>query len=49
VRQIGLADSLLTHLARAVHWIRGRYDESLAEFEGADRARAALYRLYTSC
>jgi hypothetical protein len=45
VRQIGLADSRLTHLARAVHWIRGHYDESLAEFEGADRTRAALYRL----
>jgi AraC-like DNA-binding protein len=29
VRQIGLADSRLTQLARAIHWIRGHYDETL--------------------
>jgi AraC-like DNA-binding protein len=29
VRQIGLADSQLTHLARAIRWIRGHYDETL--------------------
>jgi AraC-like DNA-binding protein len=29
VRQIGLADSRLAHLSRAIHWIRGHYDETL--------------------
>jgi len=29
VRQIGLADSRLAHLARAIHWIHGHYDETL--------------------
>jgi hypothetical protein len=29
VRQIGLADSRLAHLARAIGWIRGHYDEAL--------------------
>ena len=29
VRQIGLADSRLAHLARAIRWIRGHYDETL--------------------
>jgi AraC-like DNA-binding protein len=29
VRQIGLADSRLAHLARAIRWIRGHYDEAL--------------------
>jgi AraC-like DNA-binding protein len=29
VRQIGLADSRLTHLARAIGWIRAHYDETL--------------------
>jgi AraC-like DNA-binding protein len=29
VRQIGLADSRLAHLTRAIHWIRGHYDETL--------------------
>ena len=29
VRQIGLADSRLTHLARAIRWIRGHYNETL--------------------
>jgi AraC-like DNA-binding protein len=28
-RQIGLADSRLAHLARAIRWIRGHYDETL--------------------
>jgi AraC-like DNA-binding protein len=29
VRQIGLADSRLTHVARAIRWIRGHYNETL--------------------
>jgi transcriptional regulator GlxA family with amidase domain len=29
VRQIGLADSRLAHLARAIRWIRDHYDETL--------------------
>jgi AraC-like DNA-binding protein len=29
VRQIGLADSRLAHLARAIRWIRSHYDETL--------------------
>jgi AraC-like DNA-binding protein len=29
VRQIGLADSRLAHLGRAIRWIRGHYDETL--------------------
>jgi len=29
VRQIGLADSRLTHLARTISWIRSHYDETL--------------------
>ena len=29
VRQIGLADSRLAHLARTIRWIRGHYDETL--------------------
>jgi AraC-like DNA-binding protein len=29
VRQIGLADSQLAHLARAIRWIRGHYNETL--------------------
>jgi AraC-like DNA-binding protein len=29
VRQIGLADSRLTQLARAIQWIRGHYDKTL--------------------
>jgi AraC-like DNA-binding protein len=29
VRQIGLADSRLAHLARAIRWIRGHYHETL--------------------
>jgi AraC-like DNA-binding protein len=29
VRQIGLADSRLAHLARAIRWIRGHYKETL--------------------
>jgi AraC-like DNA-binding protein len=29
VRQIGLADSRLAHVARAIRWIRGHYDETL--------------------
>jgi AraC-like DNA-binding protein len=29
VRQIGLADSRLAHLARAIRWIRGHYSETL--------------------
>ena len=29
VRQIGLADSGLAHLARAIRWIRGHYDQTL--------------------
>jgi AraC-like DNA-binding protein len=29
VRQIGLADSRLTHLARAIRWIRAHYDSTL--------------------
>jgi AraC-like DNA-binding protein len=29
VRQIGLADSRLAHLARTIRWIRGHYDQTL--------------------
>jgi AraC-like DNA-binding protein len=38
VRQIGLADSRLTHLARAIRWIRGHYDETLRIEELAELA-----------
>src|SRR6185312_14998464 len=29
VRQIGLADSRLAHLARAIRWLRGHYDQTV--------------------
>jgi AraC-like DNA-binding protein len=38
VRQLGLADSGLSHVARAVHWIRGHYAEP---FRVEDLARLA--------
>jgi AraC-like DNA-binding protein len=33
VRQIGLADSRLAHLARAIHWIRSRHYEATLRVE----------------
>ncbi len=38
LRQIGLADSSLSHINRAIHWIRGNYSEPLRV---ADLARLA--------
>ena len=38
MRQIGLADSRLAHLARAIGWIRGHYNETLRVEELAARA-----------
>lgn len=38
VRQIGLADSSLTHISRAIHWIRDHHTETLRI---ADLARLA--------
>ncbi|MDQ1518357.1 MAG: hypothetical protein QOE80_4187 [Actinomycetota bacterium] len=42
VRQIGLADSRLAHLARAIRWIRGHYDETLRVEELAARATMSV-------
>ncbi len=42
VRQIGLADSRLTHLARAIRWIRGHYDETLRVEELAAMATMSV-------
>ena len=46
VRQIGLADSRLAHLARAIRWIRGHYNETLRVEELA--ALAALATMSVS-
>ena len=42
VRQIGLADSRLTHLARAIRWIRGHYNETLRVEELASLATMSV-------
>jgi AraC-like DNA-binding protein len=42
VRQIGLADSRLAHLARTIHWIRGHYDETLRIEDLAARATMSV-------
>ena len=42
VRQIGLADSRLAHLARAIRWIRGHYDETLRVEELASLATMSV-------
>lgn len=42
VRQIGLADSRLAHLARAIRWIRGHYDEPLRVDELAAMATMSV-------
>ena len=42
VRQIGLADSRLAHLARAIRWIRGHYDETLRVEELAALATMSM-------
>jgi AraC-like DNA-binding protein len=42
VRQIGLADSRLTHLARAIQWIRGHYDQTLRVEELATLATMSV-------
>jgi len=42
VRQIGLADSRLTHLARAIQWIRGHYDKTLRVEELATLATMSV-------
>ena len=39
VRQIGLADSSITHIARAIRWIRAHYDEPLRIADLAALAR----------
>ncbi|MGW4507720.1 AraC family transcriptional regulator N-terminal domain-containing protein [Streptomyces sp. NPDC004436] len=47
VRQLGLADSSLTHVARAVAWIRGNYAEPFRVEELARRSgmsQSAFYR-----
>ena len=38
VRQIGLADSSLTHIARTIRWIREHYDDALRVADLADLA-----------
>jgi AraC-like DNA-binding protein len=42
VRQIGLADSRLAHLARAIHWIHGHYDQTLRVEELATMATMSV-------
>jgi AraC-like DNA-binding protein len=42
VRQIGLADGRLAHLARAIRWIRGHYDETLHVEEVAALATMSI-------
>ncbi len=42
VRQIGLADSRLAHLARAIRWIRGHYNETLGVEELAALATMSV-------
>jgi AraC-like DNA-binding protein len=42
VRQIGLADSRLAHLARAIRWIRGHYDQTLRVEELAAMATMSV-------
>jgi AraC-like DNA-binding protein len=42
VRQIGLADSRLAHLARAIRWIRGHYNETLRVDELATLATMSV-------
>jgi AraC-like DNA-binding protein len=42
VRQIGLADSRLAHLAHAIRWIRSHYDETLRVEELAARATMSV-------
>jgi AraC-like DNA-binding protein len=42
VRQIGLADSRLAHLARAIRWIRGHYNETLSVEELAGLATMSV-------
>jgi AraC-like DNA-binding protein len=42
VRQIGLADSRLAHLARVIHWIREHYDETLRVEQLAARAMMSV-------
>src|SRR5436309_2881243 len=45
VRQIGLADSRLAHLARAIHWIRSPDDHTLRVEQLAARARLGVARV----
>jgi len=42
VRQIGLADSRLAQLTRAIHWIRGHYDRTLRVEELAAMATMSV-------
>ncbi len=42
VRQIGLADSRLAHLARAIRWIRGHYNETLRVEDLAELATMSV-------
>jgi AraC-like DNA-binding protein len=42
VRQIGLADSRLAHVSRAIRWIRGHYEETLRIQELAELATMSL-------
>jgi AraC-like DNA-binding protein len=42
VRQIGLADSRLAHVGRAIRWIRGHYDETLRVEEVAALATMSV-------
>ncbi len=46
VRQIGLADSRLAHLARAIRWIRGHYNETLRVEELAALATMSVSSFY---
>jgi AraC-like DNA-binding protein len=51
VRQIGLADSSLTHIARVIRWIREHYDEPLLIADLADVAGmspSSLHRHFRS-
>jgi transcriptional regulator GlxA family with amidase domain len=42
IRQIGLADSRLAHLARAIRWIRSHYNETLRVEELASLATMSV-------
>jgi len=46
VRQLGLADSSLTHIARAVRWIRDHFAESFRVEDVAQRSGMSVSAFY---